>query len=249
LSSDRSYVSCDYCSFVFALVYLFLSYSFLFFLLIRRPPRSTLFPYTTLFRSVRQADRLVPAPAAEARRHGARGQPRDSARAAPRPDEGRGHAAPRTREHGQTGQRQRGTAPGPHRTADARRQGHHPGVSGDPAEDQAGLGRHLRGHGGRARPGGRGGGGRRAARVPTTAGTTADHALAQLRREIVAGRLRPGQRVRQEEVAARLEVSVAPVREALRVLEQEGQVEYRPRRGYVITALDVADLVEIYALR
>src|SRR5690606_41595153 len=84
LSSDRSYVSCDYCSFVFALVYLFLSYSFLFFLLIRRPPRSTLFPYTTLFRSVRQADRLVPAPAAEARRHGARGQPRDSARAAPR---------------------------------------------------------------------------------------------------------------------------------------------------------------------
>ncbi|KID31548.1 transcriptional regulator [Prauserella sp. Am3] len=82
-----------------------------------------------------------------------------------------------------------------------------------------------------------------------TAGTTADHALAQLRREIVAGRLRPGQRVRQEEVAARLEVSVAPVREALRVLEQEGQVEYRPRRGYVITALDVADLVEIYALR
>src|SRR6202166_5361956 len=30
---------------------------FLFFLMIRRPPRSTLFPYTTLFRSVRHARR------------------------------------------------------------------------------------------------------------------------------------------------------------------------------------------------
>src|SRR5256885_7934497 len=30
-------------------------YDFLFFLMIRRPPRSTLFPYTTLFRSTRRA--------------------------------------------------------------------------------------------------------------------------------------------------------------------------------------------------
>src|SRR5438874_12751423 len=32
----------------------FCSFSFFFFLMIRRPPRSTLFPYTTLFRSQRQ---------------------------------------------------------------------------------------------------------------------------------------------------------------------------------------------------
>lgn len=82
-----------------------------------------------------------------------------------------------------------------------------------------------------------------------TGGTVADRVLDDLRRAIVAADLRPGQRVRQEEVAARLDVSLAPVREALRVLEQEGQVEYRPRRGYFITALDTADLVEIYALR
>ncbi|OLT48939.1 GntR family transcriptional regulator [Saccharomonospora sp. CUA-673] len=89
----------------------------------------------------------------------------------------------------------------------------------------------------------------RAQTAQTAPNTTAQHALADLRRAIVAGELRPGQRVRQEEVAARLDMSLAPVREALRVLEQEGQVEYRPRRGYFITALDVADLVEIYALR
>jgi DNA-binding GntR family transcriptional regulator len=80
-------------------------------------------------------------------------------------------------------------------------------------------------------------------------GTTAQHALDELRRAIVAGRYRPGQRVGQEEIADRLGVSLAPVREALRALEQEGQVVYRPRRGYFITELHAADLQEIYALR
>jgi len=53
----------------------------------------------------------------------------------------------------------------------------------------------------------------------------------------------------QEEVAERIGVSIAPVREALRVLEQEGQVTYRPRRGYFVTQLHAADLEEIYELR
>jgi DNA-binding GntR family transcriptional regulator len=79
--------------------------------------------------------------------------------------------------------------------------------------------------------------------------TTQQHALDGLRRAIVAGALRPGQRVAQEEVAQGLGVSVAPVREALRVLEQEGQVTYFPRRGYFVTELRMADLTEIYELR
>src|SRR5256885_13222730 len=37
---------------------IYFSVLFFFFLMIRRPPRSTLFPYTTLFRSVRAADSL-----------------------------------------------------------------------------------------------------------------------------------------------------------------------------------------------
>jgi DNA-binding GntR family transcriptional regulator len=84
---------------------------------------------------------------------------------------------------------------------------------------------------------------------PSGPGTTAQHALDELRLAIVAGRYRPGQRVGQEEIAESLGVSLAPVREALRALEQEGQVEYRPRRGYFITELHVEDLQEIYALR
>jgi DNA-binding GntR family transcriptional regulator len=79
--------------------------------------------------------------------------------------------------------------------------------------------------------------------------TTPEHALDALRRAIVEGELRPGQRVGQEEVAELLGVSIAPVREALRVLQQEGQVTYFPRRGYFVTELLIEDLEEIYALR
>jgi DNA-binding GntR family transcriptional regulator len=79
--------------------------------------------------------------------------------------------------------------------------------------------------------------------------TTAQQVLESLRHGLVSGMLRPGQRVNQEEVALRLRVSVAPVREALRVLEQEGQLVYHPRRGYFVTELRIEDLEEIYELR
>ena len=55
--------------------------------------------------------------------------------------------------------------------------------------------------------------------------------------------------MRQEEIAERLGLSLAPVREALAVLEQEGQLTYLPRRGYFVTELSLDDLREIYDLR
>jgi DNA-binding GntR family transcriptional regulator len=79
--------------------------------------------------------------------------------------------------------------------------------------------------------------------------TTPEHALEGLRQAILASELRPGQRIIQEEVADALGVSVAPVREALRTLEQEGQVTYIPRRGYFVTELSIQELEEIYELR
>jgi DNA-binding GntR family transcriptional regulator len=83
----------------------------------------------------------------------------------------------------------------------------------------------------------------------STLATAQQHAVEALRSLIVSGALRPAARVNQEDVAAELGLSVAPVREALRVLEQEGQVTYLPRRGYFVTELNVADLEEIYRLR
>jgi DNA-binding GntR family transcriptional regulator len=79
--------------------------------------------------------------------------------------------------------------------------------------------------------------------------TTQQHAVQWLRRAIVTGELRPGDRIPQDEIAERIGVSLIPVREALRALESEGQVRYFPRRGYFVTELRIADLEEIYTLR
>jgi DNA-binding GntR family transcriptional regulator len=79
---------------------------------------------------------------------------------------------------------------------------------------------------------------------------TAQHRVSvALRTAILDGSLPPGRRVSQEEWAARVGVSQIPVREALRALAGEGLVTYRPRRGYVVTELDLAELEEVYALR
>jgi DNA-binding GntR family transcriptional regulator len=71
----------------------------------------------------------------------------------------------------------------------------------------------------------------------------------QLRDAIAAGRLQPGDRLVEADLAAQMGISRAPVREALRQLEFEGLVEGRARRGYVVRALSAAELIEIYDLR
>jgi DNA-binding GntR family transcriptional regulator len=90
---------------------------------------------------------------------------------------------------------------------------------------------------------------RSVAAKPPSPGTIAQHAIEGLRRALTSGDLAPGDRIGQEEIADSLGVSLSPVREALAVLEQEGQVTYLPRRGYFVTELDVDDLREIYELR
>lgn len=57
---------------------------------------------------------------------------------------------------------------------------------------------------------------------------------------IVAGNLRPGERLRQEEVAARWAVSQTPVREAFRRLESEGFIGYTANRGVVVKGVPAA---------
>jgi len=79
--------------------------------------------------------------------------------------------------------------------------------------------------------------------------TAAATVLAELRRAISTGELAPGQQLVQESLAVRLGVSRVPLREALQVLEGEGQVVHEPHRGYFVVELSLADLVEVYHLR
>lgn len=70
-----------------------------------------------------------------------------------------------------------------------------------------------------------------------------------LRQAILDGRLAPGERIREDEVAQRLSVSRMPIRQALRTLAQEGLAVLRPHHGAEITALSLDELEEIYAAR
>src|SRR5690242_15941942 len=74
-------------------------------------------------------------------------------------------------------------------------------------------------------------------------------ALDAVRDAIVAGRLRPGERIKEIPLAGELGFSRAPVRDALRLLERDGLVELVPNRGAVVPALRAVDILEVYALR
>lgn len=74
-------------------------------------------------------------------------------------------------------------------------------------------------------------------------------ALAYLRQEILAGRLRPGDRISQRDAGNAIGCSLVPVREALKVLEVEGEVQHLPQRGFFVSALDLEALRESYRMR
>jgi DNA-binding GntR family transcriptional regulator len=70
-----------------------------------------------------------------------------------------------------------------------------------------------------------------------------------MRQAIVGGVLRPGEQINQVDVASRLRVSRAPVREALRQLEEEGLVLNLPHKGTFVTEITTSDIEEVYSVR
>lgn len=74
----------------------------------------------------------------------------------------------------------------------------------------------------------------------------ADKVYRLLRREIAAGQFRPGERIVEKLLVARLQISRTPIREALLRLESEGIVICNSRRSYNVRLLTVHDVKEIY---
>jgi DNA-binding GntR family transcriptional regulator len=70
-----------------------------------------------------------------------------------------------------------------------------------------------------------------------------------LRVAITGGHLRANQPLPQDEIAAQLQVSHIPVREALRQLQSEGLVTYQANRGATVSALTPEEIREIYEIR
>ncbi|MGW5560145.1 GntR family transcriptional regulator [Micromonospora sp. NPDC003944] len=76
-----------------------------------------------------------------------------------------------------------------------------------------------------------------------------DLAVSRLTREILSGKSNPGERLVEEQLTRRLGISRAPLREALRLLAQQGLVEHVPRRGVRVATLSDRDVRELYELR
>ncbi|HEX3369354.1 MAG TPA: GntR family transcriptional regulator [Candidatus Cybelea sp.] len=78
---------------------------------------------------------------------------------------------------------------------------------------------------------------------------TADQIADRVRAEIESGALAPGSPLNQMELAERFGLSRIPIREALRGLEAEGYLDYRPNKGAVVSARpntdEVREIVEI----
>jgi len=71
----------------------------------------------------------------------------------------------------------------------------------------------------------------------------------QLRTAIIKGKLKQGEHIVEMDISGQMGISRAPVREAIRLLEQEGLVIVSPNKGACVSGLSLKDAKEIFSLR
>jgi DNA-binding GntR family transcriptional regulator len=79
--------------------------------------------------------------------------------------------------------------------------------------------------------------------------TLMNQALTHVRDAIIQGKLKPGDRLIESQLADQMKISRFPIREALRYLEKEGLVENIPFRGSYVSSFSETDMEEIFSLR
>jgi DNA-binding GntR family transcriptional regulator len=84
---------------------------------------------------------------------------------------------------------------------------------------------------------------------PSSGATTASTLYDQMRTDILDGRLEPGRKLQIEALSDLYQVGQTPLREALNRLTSDGLVERRENRGFAVTSISAADLVEITKTR
>jgi DNA-binding GntR family transcriptional regulator len=79
--------------------------------------------------------------------------------------------------------------------------------------------------------------------------TLETYALNTLRKLILDGEIKPGQRLDQDELSIKMRVSRNPIRNAIRALATEGIIDIYPHKGAFIRQLSSDEIEEIYSLR
>jgi DNA-binding GntR family transcriptional regulator len=76
-----------------------------------------------------------------------------------------------------------------------------------------------------------------------------EHVRNFLLKEMTSGRLKPGGRINEAELARKLGISRNPIREAISGLAQKGYLVASPRRGHRMRALTVQDIDDVFSFR
>ena len=79
--------------------------------------------------------------------------------------------------------------------------------------------------------------------------TKKDLMVKMLREAILGGELQPGERLLQEDLAERFQVSPTPVREAIQQLIAEGILSHSPYKGVQVAEVELQDVQEVYLIR
>jgi len=76
-----------------------------------------------------------------------------------------------------------------------------------------------------------------------------DIVLESLRDAIISGILKPGEHLKERDLAGQMGISTTPIKEALRILSHEGLVETVPRKGTFVSSMVDSSLEELFMLK
>jgi DNA-binding GntR family transcriptional regulator len=79
--------------------------------------------------------------------------------------------------------------------------------------------------------------------------TSKNRVYRELRRSIIMGHRRPGERLNLDELAASYGAGITPLRDALQMLSQDGLVTIKPRSGYFVEHITLKELRELFEVR
>jgi DNA-binding GntR family transcriptional regulator len=85
--------------------------------------------------------------------------------------------------------------------------------------------------------------------VDDAAKTLGEEAYSRLRADLIAGRLRPLQKLPFRQLSAKYGVGIGPLREALARLASERLVQFEGQRGFVVAPVSLDDLNDLCSLR
>src|SRR6056297_418481 len=70
-----------------------------------------------------------------------------------------------------------------------------------------------------------------------------------IRKRIINGEYKIGEKIKESQIAAELKVSRTPIREAFKMLEEEDLIDYYPYRGCFAKGFTKEDIADVYAVR